>query len=195
MPDDLPEKYQLSFYLGEIVRNDTWAENEVRNLWFRLASVGLSEEPIERDFARVIKDVRRMLRDVRVPAEFRRLALEVLEATHDVHRGRARYVHQILIQPPWKPDELRPATDTGKAIHMSDLVQAAEGLRVLMWRIRALWIIAPHWLGDASHDEYSDRDDMVSWTRVAMGHIRDDPHRVVGTSGPAPEPPGGYRNP
>jgi hypothetical protein len=29
---------------------------------------------------------------------------------------------------------------------------------------------------------------------VAMGHIADSPHQVIGTPGPAPEPRGGYRS-
>ncbi|WP_133059966.1 hypothetical protein [Plantibacter elymi (nom. nud.)] len=195
MTEDLPPQYELSFYLGEIVRNDTWAENEMKNLWMRLAQAGLGEGEPDRDFARVTRDVRRMLNLEPVPSEFRALALPALEATHRAHRSRVGYVHQILIQPPWALGQLRPAIGDQPAIHMTDLIKCAEELRVAMWRLRGLWIIAPHWLGygDDEDQRWDDRQDLLSWTRVAMGHIAGDRRRVVGTEGSAPEPAGGYR--
>lgn len=52
-----------------------------------------------------------------------------------------------------------------------------------MWRLRGVWIIAPHWLGsgDDGDHRWDDRYDLLSWKRVVMGHIADDRHRVVGT--------------
>ncbi|HXH36904.1 MAG TPA: hypothetical protein VNJ54_21185 [Plantibacter sp.] len=143
MTEGLPLQYELSFSLGEIVRNDKWAENEMKNLWMRLAQSGLAEGAPQRDFARVTKDARRMLNLESVPSAFRALALPSLEAAHRAHQRRREYVHQTLIQPAWAQGQLRPAIGSKPAIHMSDLVKCAEDLRVAMWRLRGLGIIAP----------------------------------------------------
>lgn len=71
----IPPQCELSFCLGGIVRNDTWAENEMKNLWLALVKACLIEGEPERDFARVTKDVRWMLSLEPVQAEFRALAL------------------------------------------------------------------------------------------------------------------------
>jgi len=77
---------------------------------------------------------------------------------------------------------------------MKDLEKCADDLKVATWRLRAVWVIAPHWLGGPT-DEWETVESLTSWTRVAMGHIADDPHQVRGTPGKSPEPPGGFRVP
>lgn len=193
-PDDLPAKYHLSFYLGEIVRNDTWAENEMKMLWRRLDEAGLGDDStMQHDFARVIQQVRRMLGRDGIPAEFRAITLAVLDATHSAHQKRRELVHQILIQPPWANGRVREALGDRRTFSMDEIAACAEDLRTCMWRLRGAWIIAPAWVGGADADfEHEDPADLASWTRVAMGHIAGDPRQVVGTPGLAPEPPGGY---
>ena len=57
----VPDKYRLSFVVGEIVRNDVWAENETKVLFNRLRAGGLPSDPMLRDFGKVIPQVRRTL--------------------------------------------------------------------------------------------------------------------------------------
>ena len=57
----VPDKYRLSFVVGEIVRNDVWVENETKVLFNRLRAGGLPSDPMLRDFGKVIPQVRRTL--------------------------------------------------------------------------------------------------------------------------------------
>jgi hypothetical protein len=77
---------------------------------------------------------------------------------------------------------------------MEEIEKCADDLRRAMYRMRGVWIIAPHWVGGPIEDDL-DVDDMRSWTRVAMGHIADLPGVIQGTPGSAPEPPDGWRSP
>jgi cell division protein FtsL len=89
MTDDMPEMYRLSFLVGEIVRNDTYAEHETRVLWNRLRDAGLGEENRQRDFGRLLPQVRSMLAEDRVPTKFRRLATQVVDDTLHAHQYRS----------------------------------------------------------------------------------------------------------
>lgn len=190
--DDLPSKYQLSYYLGEIVRNDTWAENEMKMLWHRLDEAGLNDgTPLSRDFGKVIPQVRKLLGQHAVAPEFRQIALDVIDSTHRAHLQRRELVHEILVQPPWEGEKVRGALGVARTYSMSEIAECAEALQRCTWRLRGVWIIAPAWIGGV-RDTIEGRDDLISWTRVAMGHIAENSNRVVGTLGPCPEPLGGY---
>lgn len=116
MTEDLPPHYELSFYLGEIVRNDTWAENEMKNLWRRLADSGLGEGTSERVFARLTKDVRRMLNAEPVLAAFRALALPSGGSNSPSTPGPARI----------RPQDPHPATVEPRAATPCDWQQASD---------------------------------------------------------------------
>jgi hypothetical protein len=185
--DDVPDRYALSFLIGEVVRNDVGAESEMRMLWWRLRQAGLVDEKMERDLGRLVKQVRCGLRDPAVPAEFGRIALDVLERTWTAHRLRNELVHDHWVNLPWDATQIRSMRSASPR-QLSDLRACAADLLTLTWRLRGVAVIAPAWLGTEDHDDdepLSD-DDAHSWTRVAMGHIADDPGRVAGTPGPAP---------
>ena len=192
MPTDLPEKYRLSFLVGEIVRNDVFAETEMRTFFYKLNDAGLINELHQQNLGRLVSQVRKALNKNDVPVEFRKLALEVVEGLAVQHRLRSSLAHdQWMHLPKVRPDKVRSMRRPGTIQPISELEACATELIRLAWRIRGLWIIAPYWLnGDLS--DHTSPEDLHSWTRVAMGHIADDPSMTRGTDGEAPHPPGGF---
>lgn len=67
MLDDLDSKYRLSFLVGEIVRNDVGVESEIRMLWRKLFDAGLPIGEMQRDFGRLIPQIRKVLVRPEVP--------------------------------------------------------------------------------------------------------------------------------
>ncbi|MDR5699857.1 hypothetical protein [Agromyces aerolatus] len=188
MSAPLPPEYELSFLVGEVARDDVFVESEARVLWRVLHEAELVGE-MQRDFGRLIPQVRRALHAPSVPEAFRTIAVNVLDATLSAHRERNALVHDQWVSLVWAPGELRSAR-TSRSRQLSDLRECAAALKVLTWRMRGVHVIAPRWLGLVEEDDVVSAADIRSWTRVAMGHIANDPHRVVGTAGPAPMPPG-----
>lgn len=188
MTDDVPDRYALSFLISEVVRHDIGAESEMRMVWHWLRQAGLVDEPMERDLGRLIKQVRRGLRDPAVPEEFGRIALQVLERTWTAHRLRNELVHDQWVNVPWNATQIR-SMRSATPRQLADLRICAADLLTLSWRLRGAAVIAPAWLGTEDKDDEPLSDaDAHSWTRVAMGHIADEPGRIVGTPGPAPLP-------
>lgn len=192
----VPDEYRLSFVVGEIVRNDVYAENGTKVLFNTLRASGLPcdewyEPDPPRDFGKVIPLVRRMLALPQVPAPFAKIATQVLEMTSRAHAVRADTVHDILLQLPFEPDHIRSGF-AGTSRQMSDLEKCADDLKEVTWRLRGVYIIAPHWL-DGPTEEWETVENLASWTRVAMGHIADNPNQVAGSPGKSPEPPSGFR--
>lgn len=188
---DLPEKYQLSYLIGEVVRNDVFAESETRMLWRKLQEAGLLEAD-KLSFGRLFSKLRHALASPLVPADFRRIALDVLGEMDAAHKVRNEYAHTIFLHYPEHGSELVRAARPGPLPRkLDDIEKGARRLLTATWRMRGVWIIAPFWIGGEA-DDYESADDLRSWTRVAMGHIADTPGQVIGTPGPAPEPPGGY---
>lgn len=65
---ELPSEFRLSYLVGEVERNDVYAEHEMRLVWNALHEAGLSDgSERQRDFGRMIKQVRRMLTHPDVP--------------------------------------------------------------------------------------------------------------------------------
>ena len=56
----VPDEYRLSFVVGEIVRNDVYAERETKALFNAPRSGGLPSEDMPKDFGLVIPLVRRI---------------------------------------------------------------------------------------------------------------------------------------
>jgi hypothetical protein len=197
MPNDLPTRYAASYYLGEIVRGDTWVENELKLLW-QIMSAALpssSSGKPPRDFAEVLRRVRALLSDPQVGAPFRMIALEVLDRADVEHKHRRHLVHEVLMQPPWYDDRI---LTSARSYTFEELEGCSQNLKTITWRVRGLHTIAAYWLPPSTSlmvDGHDTAADLVSWTRVAMGHISDDRQRVIGTDGPCPEPPGGYSAP
>lgn len=189
---DVPERYRLSYLVGEIVRNDSYAEHEARVLWHRLRAVGLGAERPLREFGRLLSELRRMMRDDRVPGDFSVIGQGAVDELAAAHRLRASLVHDVLMQVPWRDGQVISAIRRAPNRPIQDLADCAETLRRGMYRMRGLWIIAPQWVGGVL-EEPLDVPDLVSWTRVAMGHIADTLGIIEGTPGDSPIPPGGWR--
>lgn len=189
----MPDEFRLSFVVGEIVRNDVYAENETKVLHNKLRAAGLTTEAFERDFGRVLPQVLILLESPQVPEPFRKIAAQVVNLTTRAHAIRRETVHDILIQMPFDQDRIRSGFGNGKSRAMSDLEKCADNLKEATWRLRAVWIIAPQWVG-GPRDGWETVESMTSWTRVAMGHIADgNPNAIVGTPGKCPIPPGGFQ--
>lgn len=158
--------------------------------WWELRQCGLGADPMSREFGRLIKQVRAMLSSDGVPSTYRDIGREVLEATARAHRERNLWVHDLWVHLPWSADESIRSHREGNTRQFDDLRACAAGLLDLLYRLRALAVITPPWFGREAIGEMG-RSDLVSWTRVAMGHIdRSVPHQIVGTDGHAPLPPG-----
>lgn len=184
--DDVPAEYQLSFWIGEVVRNDVYVETETRVLWSELNLAGLCDEPIQRDYGRVISQVRRALRREEVPAPFRDLALQVVGLAANAHRERNQLAHDQWVSIPWVPGTV--SGSRAKRRDVGEFAECARRLLELTWRMRGVGIIAPAWLEQDDGRE-SDRDEVWHWTRVAMGGRSDEPGVVRGSAGPATLPP------
>lgn len=192
--EDVPVTQRLSFYLGEIVRNDNHAESELHMLWRSFQSAGLTSEPMQRDFGRLVPQMRKMLKHERVPTPFGEVAEGVLVFTANSHRRRRDLVHDLLAQDFFDANQVRSMRGDRSSRPMSELRDCADDLIRAAWRIRGLWITAPYWTG-GPREEGHDAWGLHSWTRVAMGHIAEHPYAIVGTEGEAPEPPGGWPPP
>jgi len=193
MLDDLYPKYRLSYLIGEIVRNDVWVESEMRMVWKKLRAVGLLADDLQRDYGRLIKQVRKPLALPETPEPFRTIALEVIDAAQGAHKRRSVLAHDILMVDVVDDSRVRSLRSLTPTRPLAELAAFSEELKTLAWRTRGLWIIAPQWIGGPL-DDYETRDGLPSWTRVAMGHIRTDvPDRILGIAGDTPEPPGGFR--
>jgi hypothetical protein len=82
----------------------------MRLVWNALNEAGLGDgSERQRDFGRMIKQVRKMLTQPDVPQAFRALASEVVEATHQAHLYRRDLVHDLLVEAPWRHKEARSA--------------------------------------------------------------------------------------
>ena len=194
MTKQVPPEHELSFLIGEIVRNDVVLETEMRSLWRQLSAVGLTDEKMQQNLGRTIGQVRKMLRKDAVPPTFRDLALEVIELAATAHRSRSQLAHDQWLQLPYRPDEVTSMRRANSRRPLDELRQCAADLLRLSWRTRGLWIIAPYWV-DGDLSEHTSPSDLHSWTRVAMGHIADTQRIVMGTQGDAPHPPGGFPPP
>ncbi|MFJ4255168.1 hypothetical protein [Microbacterium sp. NPDC090003] len=189
--DVLPPRFEFSFLVGEVVRNDVFVETETRVLWTELIAAGVASGSFMTNFGRLLPLVRKAVRDEHTPTPFREVALPVVQAVQEAHRERNRLVHDQWVQSPWSPGEVR-ALRRPERRQLSELRKLAESLLELTWRMRGLAVIAPAWLrpGDDPGEEELDTEDLHQWTRVAMGFIDYDGHQVRGTSGPAPMPRG-----
>lgn len=188
---ELPEKYRLSFLVGEIVRNDVSTENETRMLWRRLQAVGLLD-PDKFSYGRLFGKLRKALASPQVPGAFRSIALDVLSTADAGHKTRNAFAHTIFMHHPKFGDDLvRPARHGVESWQLSKIEDAARDSLRTSWRMRGVWIIAPYWIGGPT-DGYETAELLRSWTRVAMGHIADVPGVIEGTPGPAPEPAESY---
>lgn len=197
---DLPLKYTLSYVIGEVVRNDVFAETEMRLLWRELSAVLSPGDEMQREMGRLIKQVRSLLNRGEVPAAFRDIGRAVLDEAAAAHRLRNVFIHdQWLHLPAFRPGSIRSLRRTNENradgrfgdVALADFERCADELKRSAWRLRGLWITAPYWLGQEP-DWTSTDDELDSWTRVAMGHIADDPEMTRGTPGPAPQPLGGW---
>lgn len=81
---------ELSFLVGEIVRNDVFAENETRKLWRKFQDAGLLP-PDKFSIGRLLGKLRLTIESPAVRRKFRAIALGVLTAADSAHRARNGY--------------------------------------------------------------------------------------------------------
>jgi hypothetical protein len=190
--EEVPDALRLNYYVGAIVINDSFTEHEGRVFWNTLREAGLTEDDYPREFGRLLRDVKKVLRAPEAPAEFRTLARDVIITTAKWHRYRSDLVHDLPTMG-WgrRSDDVVSALNKNPPRPMRDLATCAERLQTSGYRLRGLYIIAPYWLGVVG-DGWDTAANLRSWTRVAMGEIADVRGTITGTEGPSPEPPGGW---
>lgn len=188
---EVPEELQLNYYLGSIVISDSFAEHEARVFWYVLHSVGLVSGNRPEMFGRLLPNLEAAMNEPAVPAKFRDIALPLLEWARKWHTYRRDLVHVLPVTGWGKSKDVNSAIGKHLPGPMSDLIKCSEELRTVSWRLRGTYMIAPYWL-NGLHDAWEKADNLRSWTRVAMGHIADEPNSIIGTKGPAPNPPDGW---
>jgi len=188
---EVPKEFQLNYYVGDIVISDSFAEHAARVFWHTLGQVGLVSGGQPEMFGRLLPKLVMAVDAPALPAEFREIAVPLLELAQKWHRYRRDLVHDLLVTGWGEGNDVRSAIGKHPVRPMSDLIECSEQLRKIGWRLRGLSVIAPYWLNGV-HDEWEEADNLRSWTRVAMGHIAERKDVIVGTTGPAPEPPGGW---
>jgi len=194
MWDDLPDEYRLSFLVGEVVRNDSHAEHETKVLWNRLETAGLGDGSDREDtFGRLLPQVLEMATRPGVPNPFRKAAAQTLNLALRAHQYRADLVHDLLQHGRWTDGAVWSALNQFPPRPMAEIERCALDLQQVMYRVRGLYVVAPHWVGGPVV-EYADPEDLRSWMRVAQGNIADVPGVIRGTGiYKAPVPKGGWR--
>jgi hypothetical protein len=188
---EVPEEFRLSYYMGEIVIRDSFAEHEARVFWKVLYEVGIVGGKRPEMFGRLLPQLETAVQGPGVPTEFRDIAAPLLESTRVWHKYRRDLVHDLLVTGWGRGDDVMSATGKHPPRPMHEMKKCAAELQSASYRLRGLYIIAPYWMNRPG-DGWDDADNLRSWTRVAMGHIADQPNAIIGTKGPAPEPPGGW---
>jgi hypothetical protein len=189
--DQIPEELRLNYFMGDIVISDSFAEHEARVLWNTLQTAELVRGKRPEMFGRLLPRLQEAFVSPRVPKDLREIAVSLLETTRTWHSYRRDLVHDLLTMGWGRGDDVHSALGKRPPRPMREIVQCAEELRTSGYRLRGLCIITPYWIGGTG-DGWDDAEGLRSWTRVAMGHIADVPRSVLGTEGPAPEPPGGW---
>ncbi len=190
--EEIPSHLRLSYFVGEIVIRDSYAEHEARMLWNVLRKHEIVSTEYPRAFGGLLTQTRRALRHDRLSEEIRRVAFGVIESAAKWHRYRSDLVHDLLTTG-WRQegDDVHSVLNRNPPRPLRELERCADELRLVSYRFRGLWVVMPFWLG-APAEGWESAEDFRSWTRVAMGHIADDPLVMRGTPGPSPEPQGGW---
>lgn len=189
--EDVPEALRLNYFVGEIVITDSFAEHEARVLWKELHDAQLVSGRRPEPFGRLLPALLEAFQQPSVPADLGEIAAGLLTTTQMWHRYRRDIVHDLPVMNWGRTGDVYSAISKHPPRPMSEIARCAVELRTCGYRLRGLYIIAPPWLGQLG-DVWDDAAGLRSWTRVAMGHVADVPHTIVGTEGPAPEPPGGW---
>lgn len=189
--DDVPMELRLSYFVGEIVIADSYAEHEARVLWTVLADLGVLRGRRPEAFGRLLPGLIQAFAPPAVPEAFSRIAQDALHHAQRWHRFRRDLVHDLLALDRRGTGDVFSALRRHPPRPMEDLEQCAAALRESAFRMRALYITVPFWMG-GNGDGWEDSASLDSWTRVAMGHIAISDHVVSGTAGPSPAPPGGW---
>lgn len=174
--DELEPEDRLNHAIGSIIRNDNFAEGEARAVFGALAAPGLGRAAIPRDFAHVLDGCRQMVRGSNLPEFPRGIALEILNEAGDAHRQRNVLTHDRWIhtarkgQDTWHSPRVQSAPKGPRptARTLAEFIACSVAVNRAGWRLRALWILLPAWLGNGD-DLEGIEDQRPLWTSVAQG--------------------------
>lgn len=171
----LTDEEKLTFAIGRIERADVFAEDECRIVFDRMASPGLGNRLVPRDFARIIDDCKLMLEHPMFGSFIRSLATEIFTEAQAAHQLRSQLAHDRWVQD--RPDQqvwtsvrsriTRPKPQAVSQRALDEFSTCADRLTRVAWRLRALAIILPGWMGspDVLDGHPSTR---IRWTSVAQ---------------------------
>ncbi|MGT2426123.1 hypothetical protein [Amnibacterium kyonggiense] len=197
-PSDLAPDDQLTYALGSIVRDDSFAEGEAKALFHALLPAG-STQSVQRDYARVLADCRSLVRSAALPDFLRAVALEVIEEAAGAHRLRSVLAHDRWIQvrfdtdAEWSSNPVSaPKGPQPSRRNLEEFADCSRVLRRSLWRLRALWVVIPAWLG--KRDELEGVEDHRSWwMALARGANRMPDGTLATPLVDDPEPPRNQR--
>jgi hypothetical protein len=172
-PDD-----RLTYVLGNINRDDNFAEGEALSVFWALAAPGRGGATAPRDFARILEGCRTMAKTAGVPDFAREVTLSTLDEAATAHRQRNLLTHDRWMHLPWRKTEQwnsprRQMTPQGPKVTtrtLDEFVACSDALHRVGWRLRSLWIILPAWLGNddefrADANPSAERD---YWSSIAQ---------------------------
>lgn len=195
---ELHPDQQLTYAIGSIIRDDNFAEGEAKSVFTALAAPSPAAVLAPRDFARILEGCRDMVRASALPEFPRDLALEVLAVTSKAHQLRNKLTHDRWIHLPTREEAVwlgqnrtkGPGGPVPTSGTLQDFIGCSSALNRAGWRLRALWLILPAWLGN--RDALEDIEDSRPWwTSVAMDRFIVSPQlgRVEVELVESPEPP------
>jgi hypothetical protein len=150
----LGENERLTYWIGDIIRSDAFAEHEARVAWHELAqSSPCAGEEAPQNFAQILDGCRDMLRSVELELADRALCREVLAAAGAAHKLRNllthdQWMHYQSADDSWHSVKAMFNTkNLGSERPLRDFQKRSADLIRAGWRLRALGLLIPGILG------------------------------------------------
>ncbi|MDH2445115.1 hypothetical protein QDR37_14270 [Amnibacterium sp. CER49] len=183
-PTGLSEDQMLTYFIGDIARDDAWCEGEARQLWSTLTRYA-SEVPAEPNtYEAVLRSCRDLLGRAPLDESIRSICRRALDEASDAHGLRNLLTHDIWMRQGlqgenWVSLKARTSMKNLKPVRpIGDFEKCRTRLARLIMRLRALYLILPEWFGEGSDILDEAR---AYWTAIAMGNFKDGEGRYVPT--------------
>lgn len=167
---------QLTYFVGDIIRNDAFAETEARSVWIALARSETAAALLPRDLARVLEQCRDMVKQAVLDEPRTTLVTDVLSAAAASHAERSvlahdQWMHHLPNDQEWHSVRAFTSRKQLKAQRpLDDFIRCRDDLLRAGWQLRSLWLLLPEWLGDA--DALADiEESRAFWLQVVAGRF------------------------
>ncbi len=177
---ELQPDLRLTFLLGDIVRNDTFAEGESRVVFQVLERATTGSWPIQNDFVRVLEDSKKILKSLALDDFANDMTREAIREAINAHKARNplthdRWMHLGGEAESWQSAPMltnRPAFVKPTKRNLTTFLAARDALSHAAWRMRGVSLVLPSWLGMKTLLDQRRDDERRWWTAVALGRFR-----------------------